>query len=189
MPVAKSEWIWTVIFQKLCLLQRKQAAEVQNHIQHMMVSNHFGSFFGFLCRSVPFLSKGRTSWTMCFHLLSIDYRETFPLFLTPLTKMSSCAAGDRWQQSLSPGEFLSCTAAKWSALALAKQYILGTAHRSDASNQRCAHLIELKLCFLTAGHLLRESHTGLPGGKIVALGCHRRGRFCSVDLKVWDWNT
>lgn len=189
MPVSKSKWTWIVIFQKLCLRQGKRAAEVQNHIQHMMVSNHFGSFLGFLCQSVPCLSKGRTSWTTYFHLLSIDYKEAFPVFSIPLTKMSSCSAGDRWQQSLSPEEFLSCTAAKWrSALTLAKLYVLGTAHRSDTSFQRSAHLIELRLCFLTAGHLLREHHTDLSEGKIVAFTIVTlQDAIGEVGSAVWAW--
>lgn len=72
------------------------------------------------------------------HVMSIDYKEALPLFPAPLTKILRCAsAGDKWQQLLTPEEFLSWMAAMWrSLLTLAKQYVLDMAHSSDASSRR-----------------------------------------------------
>lgn len=164
----------------------------------MLASNDSGYFLGFLCHCSTYQ---KAPWTMCFSLMSIDYEEALPLFPTSLTTMSRCAsAGDKWQQWFTPEKFLSWMAAMWrSPLALAKQYVLDMAHRSDASSRRgvlCVSDWTVKLYFLSASHMLRESHTDLSGGKKCyfyyssdSLVCYRQRRFCSVGLEVWDWDT
>lgn len=158
----------------------------------MVAPDHSEYFLGFLCQSPAYQ---KASWTTYFYLMPIDYEESLPLFPAPLTKMSRCAsAGDKWQQSVAAAEFVSWLAAIWrSPLALAKQYILDTAHRSDASSRRgvlpflCVWL-NWNSTFFTAGHLLRESHTDLSGGKSVTFTIVTlQDALGRVGSAVWTW--
>lgn len=50
------------------------------------------------------------------------------------------------------------------------------------------HLMELKLYFLTASHLLRESHNNLSGGKnVIFTVVTPQDATDSIGSAVWTW--
>lgn len=147
--------------------------------------------FSCLFLSVSYLQKGKASWAMCFHLMSIDYKKTLPLFPTPLARMSLLAsARDKWPDSYQKSSCPEMCRNLLTCLTLYSWY--GTWVRWWL--QKGSMSISVKLFFYCQSPAEREPHWPVRRKKCYfhcsdSSGCCRQDRLCSVDMEVCDLNT
>lgn len=152
--------------------------------------------FSWLFLSVSYLQKGKASWAMCFHLMSVDYKKALPLFPTPLVKMSLRASARRQMAAVLPEEFLSWNVQKPANL-LNTIFLIWHIGQVLAPEGKFVHLCAsdgtetlLSYCQSPAE---REPRWPAGGKKCYfyhsdSSECYRQDRFCSVDVQVCDWN-